>query len=144
MAEPAGALVCTAPSRSARIAAASLQSVPPEKSPRTTPLAAGPAGGSAGARPSAPASRAAAKAASSRVGARSTPSTGSTPPPTMQATAGVPQSASARSTRSATAGEGGLETHRITSVPSSAARRAMASSAVIAPTSSLRSRPPVP
>ncbi len=62
----------------------------------------------------------------------------------MQATAGVPQPASARSTRSATSGEGGFETQRITSVASSAARRAIASRAVIAPTSSFRSRPPVP
>ncbi len=91
-----------------------------------------------------PARRAAARAASSSVSARWTPSTGSTPPPTMHAAAGSPVPARALSTRSATSGEGGLETHRMTPVSSSEARRAMASRAVIAPTSSVRSRPPVP
>ena len=62
----------------------------------------------------------------------------------MQAAAGRLVAARARSTHSATSGEGGLDTHTMTSVSSSDARRAMASSAVIAPTSSVRSRPPVP
>ena len=59
-------------------------------------------------------------------------------------TAGLPVAASAPSTRSATSGSGGLDTHRMTSVPGSRASRSMASSAVTAPTSACRSRPPVP
>ena len=101
-ARPAGAFECTPPRRSARIAAASLQRVPPEKSPAPRRPAApsstcGSVGGSARRGPPA-APRRGRRPRACRPAC--TPSTGvDAPPPTMQADGRLPAvAASARST----------------------------------------------